>query len=126
MKINNDCIRDLLLYLEENLDYNKEINLNNINLGNYSQNDLLYTAEKLSEANFLNTVIKWNTTSTHIIVVKSITYNGHEFLDTIRDETVWKETKSILSKVSSSSISFISNIAIQVLSNIISKQMGLS
>ena len=126
MKLNQDCIRDLLLYLEENLSYRKEININKLSLKDYSTEDLLYTAEKLSEANFLNTATKWNFENAHIIVVKSITYDGHQLLDNIRDNKVWTQTKSVVSKVSSVSIDIISKTASQVITNIISKSMGLT
>lgn len=125
MKLDHDCIRDLLLYLEENLTYNKNISINNLTLKNYSQEELIYCAEKLIEADYL-TCTKASGYQPPLIVANSITYNGHQFLDNIRDDGVWKETKSILSKVTSTSIGFISNIATQVISNLISKQMGLS
>lgn len=121
MKLNHDCVRDLLLYLENNLEYGKGININKLSLNDYPQNDLLYTAEKLTEANFINSVIRWNMNSAHIIVVKSITYKGHEFLDTIRDKTVWENTKSKASKFASISLPIIQQIA----SSFIQSKLGL-
>ena len=39
MKLNYDCIRDVLLYLEENLELNNSIYLENIKL-DYSSDDI--------------------------------------------------------------------------------------
>lgn len=125
MKLDHDCVRDLLLYLEENLTYNKNISINNLTLKNYSQEELIYCAEKLIEADYL-TCTKASGYQPPLIVANSITYNGHQFLDNIRDDGVWKETKNIASTVSSTSLKVIENIASNVITNIISKQMGLS
>lgn len=120
MKLNQDCIRDLLLYLEDNLSYTTEININTLTLKNYSEEELVYTAERLIEADFLF-CIQSRGFEIPVIIARNITYEGHQFLDNIRDDGVWKQTKKIASKLSSASIQIISNVAAQV----ISKQMGL-
>ena len=48
MKLNYDCIRDVLLYLEENLELNNSIYSEHINL-NYSPEDIQYSVLKLEE-----------------------------------------------------------------------------
>lgn len=130
MKLNHDCIRDLLLYLEENLNLGSFLNIssefNEDELSSYSADDLIYTAQKLLEANYINAeVMHFMGTNIPSVRIRSITYQGHQFLDNIRDDGVWKETKKIASKVSSASIKILSDIAAQVISNILSKQMGL-
>lgn len=130
MKLNHDCIRDLLLYLEENLNLGSFLNIssefNEDVLSSYSANDLIYTAQKLLEANYINAeIMHFMGTNIPSVRIRSITYQGHQFLDNIRDDGVWKETKKIASKVSSASIKILSDIAAQVISNILSKQMGL-
>lgn len=126
MKLNHECIRDILLYLEENLNYDGEIVMNNISLKSYSHDELLYTCEKLKEAGYINYTTKWNLQNTHIICISSITYNGHQFLDNIRDDAVWKDTKNVLSKFKSTSISFIADVSSQIIANIISNQLGFN
>ena len=46
MKLNYDCIRDILLYLEENLELNNSIYSENIEL-NYSSEDIQYSMLEL-------------------------------------------------------------------------------
>lgn len=122
MKLNHECVRDLLLYLEDNLDYMDEIRINNLKIEPYSKDELLYTADRLIEAGYLNSRFGWNSQSSHIITVNSISYNGHQFLDTIRDDGIWKTTKNKFAKFSSISLPIIQELA----SSLIKSQLGLS
>ncbi len=121
MKLDHNCVRDLLLYLEDNLKYNDKININNLTLKNYNKQTLMYTADRLIEAEYINPLICWNCNEQHVIIVKSITYQGHQFLDTIRDKSVWETTKSKISKFTSVSLPIIQ----QVASNYIKSKLGL-
>lgn len=126
MQLNHDCVRDVLLYVEENANYNVRISTNSIKLKDYSIEEIVYTIEKLSEADFLN-MTSVSTMGKQIpgYIVKSITYKGHEFLDNIKDNSVWSDTKKQLSKFSSTSLSIISSVAAQVLSAKIKLHLGL-
>lgn len=122
MKLNHDCIRDLLLYLEDHLNYKDELIINHLKIEPYSQDELLYTADKLIEAGYLNSRFGWNMQSSHIITVNSISYNDHQFLDTIRDDGIWQNTKNKFAKFSSISLPIIQELA----SSLIKSQLGLS
>lgn len=126
MKLNQDCIRDLLLYLEENLSYQNIVTINNMSLKNYSTSNLVYTADKLIEAGYLD-CIKSRSMDEECptIIAKSITYAGHQFLDNIRDDTVFAKTKSVLSGLKSVSVEIISETASKVITNMINQQLGL-
>lgn len=132
MKLNHDCIRYIMLYLENYLTVSNYFLLDpysfckNNYLETYSNSDVLYSCEKLIEAGYINGKIK-NFTDITIpqIKITSITWEGHKFLDNIRDDKVWKNTKSILSQFKTVSISFISEVAAQIISKLINKQLGL-
>ncbi len=124
MKLNQDCIRDLLLYLEENLKLNDYLSISNISLKNYSSEELLYTADKLYEAGYLKCSRKVYDNTDLMIFVSSITYTGHQFLDNIRDDKVFAKTKSILSGFKSVSIEIISETASKVITNLINQQLN--
>lgn len=113
MKLNYDCVRDLLLYLENNLTYDNYVSIGNLKLNNYSSDELTYTSEKLTEAGYINSIIG-HSDDYPVIIVKSITYNGHQYLDSIRNNTIWKETKSKLSKIGSFSFPIIQQLAISI------------
>lgn len=124
MKLNQDCIRDLLLYLEENLKLNDYLSISNISLKNYSSEELLYTADKLYETGYLKCSRKVYDNTDLMIFVSSITYTGHQFLDNIRDDKVFAKTKSILSGFKSVSIEIISETASKVITNLINQQLN--
>lgn len=130
MRLNQNCIRDILLELEDTLDYDDHINLSTMSTftswKKYGEKDFLYTISKLSEAKYINESHQSaDGIMYYELFIFSLTWNGHKFLDTIRDNEVWSTTKSILAKFSSVSITTIENVASNVLTNLISKQMNL-
>lgn len=112
MKLIHDCIRDVMLYIEENQELFGVMDSRSINLPNYSNEDITYTLIKLGEAGYLNID---SITLDENVIFKDITYAGHQFLDNIRDTKVWKETKSKLSKFETISIEFVSKVASQII-----------
>ena len=112
MELKQDCIREVLLYLEKNSKLDNYISNVDIKLEGFSQDDITYTIEKLAEGNIINVVSK---TFDNEYLIKDITFNGHQFLNTIRDDSVWKETKLRLSKVASVSLPVIQQVASTVL-----------
>lgn len=124
MKLNQDCTRDLMLYLEENLKLNDYLSVSSISLKNYSPEELIYTADKLYEARYLNCSRTVYDNIDLMIFVSSITYTGHQFLDNIRDEKVFTKTKSILSTFKSVSVEIISETASKVITNMINQQLN--
>ena len=126
MKLNHDCVRAVLLFLEENLDLTDSIGIDDIKLADFEKNDVIYSLLKLNEAGYISGKFVKDILENISGFVTGITWEGHKFLDTVRDNKVWKNTKTILSKVSSASISFVSSVASQVLSTLISQYMGLN
>ena len=59
------------------------------------------------------------------VVINSITWNGHQFLDNVRSNTVWNKTKETAIKLGSVSVSFLSNIAAQIIANVISGKIQI-
>lgn len=122
LKLNHDCVRDFLLYFEENIDLDESMEPEDFevfkNIKNkYTYNEIIYTIQKLDEAGYIDTK-----TYMSGIEVFSITWNGHEFLDNIRSDTTWSETKSkILNNVGTTSLTIFS----QVSAAIIKSKLGL-
>lgn len=118
MELKKDCVRDVLLYLEKNMKYNEPFFANQIELKEYLEEDILYTCEKLTEAYFINAEIhKYVTGDLPTIMITSISYDGHQFLDNIRNESVWKETKGKLKTVGDVSLNIISQIAASIITS---------
>ena len=129
MRLNQDCIRYILLELEERLDFNNEMGLSQIKLlaseSKYDEDEVIYSILKLIEADYLIGAPFYAGDELHHLSVSSLTWNGHLFLDTIRDNQVWKETKSIISKFSSVSLSLVASISTNIVKEQIKKQLNL-
>lgn len=127
MKLNIDCMRDVLLIIEqcgyqEMPSFQKIVDL----LPDYSSDDISYSCEKLYEAEFIDAVHKnYMCGQCPIIKIKNITYSGHQFLDDIRNDNNWGKVKEIASSVGSISVNAISQIATSVISAAIHSNFGL-
>ena len=125
MILNHDCVRDLMLFAEENLNMHNYIKCSTLEINHYSTDELIYAASKLIQANYLEGKIQKYIDGNIEVIVTSITWKGHEFLDNIRDNGVWDKTKNVVGKLSSVSINLISNVAAQIITKIIDQQLEL-
>lgn len=121
MKLDHDNVRELLLQLESNLPINSMLKLNQSN----TDEKTLYSALKLLEAGFLDGEYLPYIGGDFLIIIKSITWSGHEFLDNIRSEEGWKKTKTIIKNIGGASISLVSDFSAKVTAELISKQLGI-
>lgn len=121
MKLDYDCVRDVLIYLENNLSYNDSYPATDIKLSNYSMEEILYTVSLLYDANYIE-AIPLETFNFKSFYIKSLTMSGHELLDNIRDNNVWKKIKDKISKVTSSaSLSILNSVASAFLTDLLLK-----
>lgn len=115
MRLNHDCIRDLLLELEDKINLDNPLLLGELrNLETYSlygEDTTFYTVFKLKEAGFINASWQYASDSLYWLSVSSITWEGHQFLDNIRENEVWKETKNKIKGFSSVSITILAGVA---------------
>lgn len=123
MKLNYDCIRDILLVIEETTTYNQDFTLSNHQeeLSKYTLEELQYHLRQCDLAGFLH---KYQYNMDGDVSVIDLSFQGHEFLNTVRPKTVWENTKTICSKLGITTVSSLSQIASQIISQIISKQLG--
>nr|DAI04395.1 MAG TPA: YjcQ protein [Caudoviricetes sp.] len=117
MRLNADYVRDILLYIESNLNYDdlsnahKEIShgklLRDEHFANYDKQELTYALELLIKSGFVDLADKPNIQDGNIYIARIIglTWTGHELLDNIRDNTVWDAVKKKAAKYSGLSIS---------------------
>lgn len=131
MKLNYDCVRDVLLYLEENLGYtentialeHKRLSISSIsnNITDYTKEDIQYTIEKLEEAEYVRFANVTYDTHNYIVngYVDDITWKGFEFLNNVREKKIWKATKLGAKKIGAVSISALSMISTEIIKAII-------
>lgn len=124
MKLNVDCIRAILLEVEK-VPYGESLPFQTLvsALSDYSTDDISYSVLKLKEADYIEAIILHADDTAIIYEITDITYNGHQFLETIRDAKVWKETKKICNKVGSFALNVISSVAGQMLSALVKQNL---
>lgn len=90
-------------------------------LKNYDADTIIYTAQKLNEAGFINGSFDFFMDDEPYITISSLTYDGHNFLDAVRNKSVWTKTKEVASKITSISLPVLYEIA----SSILKEKLGL-
>lgn len=134
MTLNYDCIRDVLLYLEDTLEYtdnqvammHKRLTISSIanTLSSYSKEDVQYTIEKLFEARYIRIVDISVDKQKYIVngYIDDITWEGYNFLNNIREKSIWEATKEAAKKVGAMSVSAISMISFEIVKAVVTNQ----
>lgn len=144
MKLNLDCVRQILLCTEENTGLRKfcffidsgleeseamignpliplpdyQINL----LKSFDNDELIYHVNYCVESGLLLTDSSF---APYQIIIKDLTPKGHDFLENIRDNKVWSGIKDVASKVGSKSLDSVIQISFNVITQLIKAQFGI-
>ena len=123
MRMDIDCIRDILLQAEEtpftvyrdsdDNDDNEDSELSFIS--KYDDKTLLYHINLSDELGLIKASICIGMSS-----VYDLSAQGHLFLADIREDNVWNKTKEISKQVGASSLDTVKQIAVNVVSSLIS------
>lgn len=116
VKLNADYIRDILLFIEDNLDYDSNGNhnelrytklLSNNTFKNHDSQQLHHALELLIKENYIecSKPPHFNNGDLVSAYIIGLTWTGHELLDNIRDNTVWNAVKKKAAKFGGLSIS---------------------
>lgn len=138
MELHPDCIRDVLIYLEDNLRFYddehgrmvlqpigwKQISEDETLDQKYLVEDIKYAIFQLHKAGLIVGSKTAGGPGIYSIDVEDITWIGHELLGNIHGEEVWKETKSVAAKIGGVSLKALESIASGVTSAIIQRTLG--
>lgn len=117
MKLNLDCMRDILLTLEQ-FDYGEIVHPKDLEKrlsSNYSRADVYYSALKLAEAGFIKAdYFDIPGDVPEISLIYDITYAGHEFLNSIRPTSVWHKLSPVLQNAGIASLKIASTAGFQM------------
>ena len=118
-----DCIRDILLQVEEtpftvyrDSDENDEKDSELSFIDKYDDKTLLYHINLANELGLIKASICMGMSS-----VLDLSAQGHLFLADIREENVWNKTKEISKQIGASSLDTVKQIAVNVVSSLISR-----
>jgi hypothetical protein len=107
-----DLIREILMRIEQDsqMDGTREFYFNNaeeIGFPNRSSNEILYNLGLLVKEGF----VEGSDNAILPIMVRTLTWRGHEFLDSIKDPGIWKKTKARISDLQSVTLRVVAAIA---------------
>lgn len=123
MKLNPDCIRDLLFAIEDLSTANSLLTSNELAktnfLTNYNYDEILYHLNQLYLSQYIIAPNKYKCID-GTFLVQDLSPAGHEFIANIRQDTNWNKVKSISSKIGSSTLKSMQTIAENVISSAIS------
>jgi DNA-binding PadR family transcriptional regulator len=114
LKLNHDLVRLLLLEIEDKTGPYDSLEVPEISIAEYTEDEVFYTAERLLEAGYIKAQLE-PTQISHSRCIYSLTWEGHKYLDIVRDKDVWKQTRIVIKKFSSVSFSLACRIAEQIL-----------
>lgn len=129
MKLNPDCIRDVLLVVEKTVDYMTrfEYTINEDipkKLTKYTHDEIVYHIHQAKLSGLLY--------ECHIagggayITIDDLTPAGHEFLANIRSDSVWEKVKGAASATCGNSLRGIAQIAQALMIEIIKQYLGVT
>lgn len=114
MKLNMDCVRELLLAMQD-CQMDEEMTIPDFceRLPQYTEDDIRYSCLKMSEAGFIiadtTELDGWMVPQVDGVI--DITFRGHEFLAKIKDESRWQGIKKVLPAIRDYSVDAISAVA---------------
>lgn len=133
MKLNPDCVRDILLSVEEictnnsGMNYNSDLNNNPELLRKYSYEEVVYHIKQCEKYGLLfNVKYVCNDYNKLDIYIKDLSSQGYFFIANIREDNIWNETKSIAENVGSLSLPTLAQIADNIITKRIEMQIKLS
>lgn len=130
MKLDYDCLRSLLLKLEdfENLDDDLHYQYMTLNdmaeaLPEFPKNMIAYTTLKAKEGDLINASITNADGCIYACTYSSLTYDGHQFLDNVRSNNIWNKTKSIAKELGCTSLRSLLSISEKIILAMIQSQL---
>lgn len=111
MKLNPDCIRGILLTVEEKCDFNtpwaySRDTVKSEYLAEFSHEEIVYHIKQSSVSGLIENVQYYDLGAS--VLVGDLTPLGHEFLSNIRAKSLWNQVKS---KAADASLSILMELA---------------
>ena len=139
MRLNYDCVRDVILKLEEllTIEYDKDsdsfelctVDINqlydSLQDKHYKIEDVLYVIKNLDEANYISATFEYGDGSITDCIITDITYEGNDFINKTRPIGIWEKIKDGFNKTGAISLPIISNVAASLITTLAKSHLGL-
>ena len=121
MRLNPDCIRDIILHIEENSTLHSLFERSVIHdaLSNYDAHVIDYHVVYLSEAKYIKGLQRFLGGD---YILQDLTPDGHKFAQDIRNDNIWEKTKSKANAIGAFSLDTLQQILVAVITSQISAQ----
>lgn len=100
MNLNYDCVRDLLLVMENHIYFKDDLEYRWLFfdkvcelLPSYTKKDIAYATLRLQEADYIIVSIDNSDNRFSGASYRSITFKGHQYLDSVRNPKLWTKIK---------------------------------
>ena len=122
MKRDLDLIRDILIAIEAN-DTTNDLTVDDIVTDEHSAQEVSYHLKLLSDCNYIKAkMLSYVGCPYDDFWIERLTSSGHDYLDSVRDQGIWTETKE---RVASAAVSAPLEIIKQVAVSILSLKLGI-
>jgi len=96
MQRDMELIRKILFKIEDTVD---NIGKNNLQIEGYTKEQVAYHCSILYEGGYIHACnIQYGSNEVYLFSVGRLTWEGHEFLDKIREDTIWNKTKKTIAE----------------------------
>ena len=124
MRLNPDCIRDILLFIESTTNSKiRSVGFVSIleNLSQYDEDTIHYHLYQIKNSEL---ILNLHVSGGKPFLIGDLSTKCHEFLENIRSDSNWNKTKEIAGNIGSFSINNLSQIAIGVVTQLITQNFS--
>lgn len=104
MRLDNDCIRDILIYVEKHTTYRQPfVSVKDLKyeLQKYSSDTINYHISQIHQARLVDTVKYGENVP---VDISNLSWEGNAYIANIRDDKVWSKIKFLIKGISSISM----------------------
>lgn len=126
MKLDIDCVRDVMLELESFPIGCYNIHSFSKTIRQRGEENVIYTLATLSEAGYIKAKFMMAEAGNYYCdAIYCLTFDGHEFLETIREPNIWKQLSGVVINGGTGSIKVIMDIAVELAKQAAAKKLGI-
>ena len=117
-----DLIRDILLVTENNCEADSFYTFEDGLFEGFTEEEIYMHSKLLFEKGFLR---KTPQTLSYSVCVSGLTWEGYDFLDSVRDPEIWRKTKETANKAGGFTIDILGGIAKGLIKTQVEKYTGV-